>query len=127
MEKTVARCRAIFPPRHFTADRSASPLYINATMSEDLDTRRKRLLFQSIYRGTKEADYLVGGFARAHLGSMTVAQLDRFEPMLSLEDVDLVAWMTGQKPPPAEIDHDVMSLMRNFAQNPIGLSLSSLT
>lgn len=96
-------------------------------MSEDLDTRRKRLLFQSIYRGTKEADYLVGGFARAHLGSLSVAQLDRFEPMLSLEDVDLVAWMTGREPPPAEIDHDVMSLMKSFAQNPIGHSLRSLT
>ncbi len=116
---------AIFPPQ--TPDRSAATLYINATMSEDLDTRRKRLLFQSIYRGTKEADYLVGGFARAHLGAMTEAQLDQFEPMLSLEDVDLVAWMTGRVPPPAEIDHDVMGLMKSFAQNPNSLDLSSLS
>jgi antitoxin CptB len=120
--------RGYFPsPDTSPPDRSAATLYINATMSEDLDTRRKRLLFQSIYRGTKEADYLVGGFARAHLGAMTEAQLDQFEPMLSLEDVDLVAWMTGRVPPPAEIDHDVMGLMKSFAQNPNSLDLSSLS
>jgi len=94
-------------------------------MSEDLDTRRKRLLFQSIYRGTKEADYLVGGFARAHLSVLTEAQLDRFEPLLDLEDSDLVAWMTGRTVPPAEIDHDVMGLMKDFAQNPASLKLSN--
>lgn len=84
-------------------------------MTELTEIRRKRLLYQSIYRGTKEADYLVGGFARLHLGELRDDQLDRYEKLLSEQDTDLVAWMTGQQIVPAEFDHDVMSLLKHFA------------
>ena len=35
----------------------------------DIETRRKRLLYRSIYRGNKENDILLGQFARAHVAS----------------------------------------------------------
>jgi antitoxin CptB len=90
-------------------------------MTDLTDIRRKRLLFQSIYRGTKEADYLVGGFARAHLNGLSVGQLDRYERLLDEQDTDIVAWMTGREAAPPEFDHDVMSLLKQFASNPRSL------
>src|SRR5438874_2155068 len=52
-------------------------------MTETLDTRRKRLLFRSWHRGTKEADLLLGSFAERHLASFTEAQLETYEARLA--------------------------------------------
>lgn len=82
---------------------------------DPLATRRKRLLYQSSRRGTKEADILLGGFARAHVDELDAAQLDRFESLLDASDVDLVEWITGRVAPPPGFDHDVMVLLRRFA------------
>ena len=46
------------------------------TCEEDLETRRKRLLYRSVYRGNKENDILLGQFARAHIASFGPAELD---------------------------------------------------
>ena len=55
---------------------------------DPLTHRRKRLLYQSRYRGTQEADLLIGGFAERHLFSLTAAQLDSYEKLLDESDVD---------------------------------------
>ena len=39
------------------------------------DTRRKRLLFRSWHRGTKETDLLLGSFAEQHLAGFTADRL----------------------------------------------------
>ena len=82
-----------------------------------VDTRRKRLLFRSLRRGTKESDLVVGGFAKAHLQDMSEDQLDRFEALLDLPDQDLLGWIIGQAPIPRDFDHDVMAMMCAFKQS----------
>src|SRR5262249_35869885 len=47
----------------------------NMTGEADLETRRKRLLYRSVYRGNKENDILLGQFARAHIASLSAAEL----------------------------------------------------
>ncbi len=81
---------------------------------EDLETRRKRLLFRSRHRGTKEMDLLLGGFADRHMAGFSAAQLDRFEALLQNSDPDLYGWITGRDTIPRGQDHDVMGLLRNF-------------
>lgn len=78
------------------------------------DTRRKRLLHRARYRGFKEADLLVGGFAAAALPDMSAAELDAFEAILSLNDHDLYGWITGAAEPPANVDHALIAKMRAF-------------
>ncbi len=85
---------------------------------EPLETRRKRLRFRAWHRGTREMDLLVGSFADAHLAGFDQAQLDRFEGVLLEADPDVYAWMTGRAEPPAELDHDVMRMMRAFEYAP---------
>ena len=48
----------------------------------DLETRRKRLLYRSVYRGNKENDILLGQFARAHIAEFDAAELDQYERLL---------------------------------------------
>ena len=83
-------------------------------MAEATETRRKRLLYQSSHRGTKESDLLLGAFAAAHLGTFTAAQLDAYEAMLNENDGDLFDWVTGRASPPPEKMSDVLQLLLRF-------------
>lgn len=79
-----------------------------------LDVRRKRLLHRARYRGFKEADILVGGFAETALASMSAAELDAFEEILAANDHDIYIWVTGNAEPPAQIDAGLIARMRAF-------------
>ena len=83
-------------------------------MSETAETRRKRLLYRSRYRGQLEADLLIGSFAAAHIPTMDEAQLGRFETLLDESDADILAWVAGGRPVPARHDHDVLAMLRGF-------------
>ena len=84
--------------------------------AESIDIRRKRLTHRSLYTGMKETDLLLGAFARAHLGGLDAAQLDRYEALLGEPDPAIYEWAIGREPPPPEHDHDVMRLLQDFAR-----------
>ncbi len=42
--------------------------------SEGLDARRRKLLFRSWHRGTREMDLIMGRFADVHIGDFTEVQ-----------------------------------------------------
>lgn len=83
-------------------------------MTIDLDLRRKKLLYRASYRGFKEADLLIGGFAKAHLPEMDTAELDAFEVLLKLDDRDLYDWATGKRPAPQTIEGPVFERIKAF-------------
>jgi len=82
------------------------------------DIRRKRLLFRSWHRGTREADLILGPFAEAHLAGFDDAQLDRYEALLDCNDADLFDWVGRRLPSPAAQDNDVMRLLLAFRWAP---------
>ena len=83
-------------------------------MTETLDARRKRLIHRSLYTGMKETDLLLGPFARAHVPSFSPDQLDRYERLLDAPDPDVFDWACGRTAVPAEYDHDVFRLLKDF-------------
>jgi antitoxin CptB len=86
------------------------------TLSADI--RRKRLLFRSWHRGTRESDLILGRFAEAHLAAFDGGQLDRYEAMLACADADLYDWITGRALPPPAYDHDVTRLLLVYSNTP---------
>jgi antitoxin CptB len=78
------------------------------------EIRRKRLLFRSWHRGTKETDLLLGSFAERYLAGFTTEQLDRYEALLENDDGDLYDWITGRAAVPAEQDDEMLRLLRAF-------------
>ena len=70
--------------------------------SDGLDIRRRKLLFRSWHRGMREVDLVLGGFADAHIDALTAAEIDQYERLLEIPDTELVAWLTGGQPVPAE-------------------------
>lgn len=83
-------------------------------MTNSPDIRRKRLLFRSWHRGTREADLLLGSFAEANLGGFDNARLDHYEALLECPDADLFDWITGRVALPPEYDTDVTRLLLAF-------------
>jgi antitoxin CptB len=78
------------------------------------DPRKKRLLFRSWHRGTRESDLILGRFAEAHLAGFDEAQIDRYEALLCCSDAEIFDWVAGRAPPPPEYDHDVTRLLLAF-------------
>lgn len=82
--------------------------------SDGLDARRRRLLFRSWHRGTREADLIMGRFADVHIGGFSDTELDQYEHLLDALETDLLAWMTGAADVPAEHDTPMFRRVRNF-------------
>jgi antitoxin CptB len=64
------------------------------------DPDLKRLAWRAHHRGTREADFLIGGFFDAHHHSWNAADRAMFESMLDEQDVDIMAWAHGVCEPP---------------------------
>jgi len=58
----------------------------------DLDLLKKRLLYRSEHRGTRELDLLLGHYARHALPSMTYEDAQAFEALLALPENELYEW-----------------------------------
>jgi antitoxin CptB len=84
------------------------------TRELDLETRRKRLLYRSVYRGNKENDILLGQFARAHIAELSAEELDQYERLLARGDNELFDWITGQVEVPPEADSPVLQRLKAF-------------
>jgi antitoxin CptB len=68
----------------------------------NLAARRRRLLWRATHRGIREMDILLGRFARAHIASMDDGAIEELEAIIALPDQDLLEWIAGQAPVPAE-------------------------
>ena len=80
----------------------------------DLETRRKRLLYRSVYRGNKENDILLGQFARAHIAGFDAAELDQYERILAAGDNDIYDWVSGRAAIPPDVDSPVLRRLLAF-------------
>ena len=86
-------------------------------MSEGTSSiRRKKLLFRSWHRGTRELDLIFGTFADAAIETLDEGELDDYERLLNLPDTDLMDWMLIGKPVPADIDSALVQRILAFRQ-----------
>lgn len=67
---------------------------------KEAEKRLKRLAIRSWRRGTKEMDLILGRFWDAEGATLDAETLDTYEAMLSENDQDLYAWVSGQSKPP---------------------------
>ena len=82
--------------------------------SEGLDPRRRRLLFRAWHRGIREVDLIMGGFADAHIGDLSAAEVDEFERLMDVQEHELLGWVTGQIAIPAESDSALLQRLCAF-------------
>ncbi|MEL7190597.1 MAG: succinate dehydrogenase assembly factor 2 [Pseudomonadota bacterium] len=62
------------------------------TDTPTFNARLARAKFRSWHRGTREADYMIGGFFDRYSAEWGEAELQWFEDLLEEDDVDIMAW-----------------------------------
>lgn len=83
-------------------------------MSENLSPERKRLLYRASYRGFKEADIVIGRFAKANLGNLTEAEVEDFRLLLEVPDQELYGWIIGREEAPENYQSSVLKKLQAF-------------
>lgn len=76
--------------------------------------RLGRLKFRAWHRGTREADFMIGGFFDRHHAAWTEAECDWFEALLEEDDVHVMAWAMNVEPAPERYEGPLMAAMRRL-------------
>lgn len=87
---------------------------MRAMPSPDLAHRRARAAYRAWHRGTREADYLIGGFFDRYQADWGGPELAWFEALLEEDDVDILAWAMGSAPVPERFAGPQIEAMRNL-------------
>lgn len=72
-------------------------------IGESNEAKRRRLLYQSTYRGMVEMDIILGAFARQNIETLSAPQLEEYDAVLRHFDNDLYKWLVMDVEAPAEV------------------------
>ncbi len=78
------------------------------------DTRLARARFRAWHRGTREADYMIGGFFDRYHATWSDEDLAWFESLLEEDDVDVMAWALGAQQAPARFTGPQLTAMQRL-------------
>lgn len=76
--------------------------------------RLARARFRAWHRGTREADYMIGGFFDRYHQSWTLDELAWFEALVDEDDVEIMAWALGTMPVPDRFVGSQIALMQRL-------------
>jgi antitoxin CptB len=89
-------------------------LAVKRAAMPDLAPRLARARFRAWHRGTREADYMIGGFFDRYHAGWGEPELAWFEALLEEDDVDVMAWALGAQAVPEEFAGAQMSAMQKL-------------
>ena len=89
---------------------------------QQLDARRRKLVYRASHRGTKEMDLVLGGFVQKTIAELSEAELDELEAILELPDPSISNWLMGKEPVPPEFDTKLMASILSFSYIPADYS-----
>ena len=64
-------------------------------MNNEITNLKKRLIYRSQYRGTKEMDKLIGSFVQSNIDKFNKIQLNELEKFLDIDDDTLYKFYNG--------------------------------
>ncbi|KAG5472333.1 hypothetical protein LSCM1_03732 [Leishmania martiniquensis] len=71
--------------------------------NETVESKRRRLIYQSRYRGMVEMDLIFGHFARCKLETLDASMLDEYDTLLKQLDSELFRWLVIGLDAPEEV------------------------
>ncbi len=80
----------------------------------NIDELKKKIIYRSNYRGTKEMDNLLGAFTKKYINIINENDLIDLEKLLDIDDTNLYNFFNGFK---TDIDfekNNVNTLFKNF-------------
>tara|TARA_B100001057_G_scaffold489778_1_gene576749 strand:+ start:3664 stop:3927 length:264 start_codon:yes stop_codon:yes gene_type:complete len=81
-------------------------------MKIDIDKLKKRLIYRSTYRGTREMDKLLGSFVQNSIEKLDSLQLYELEKFLSVDDDTLYKLYNNQIETIKNINKDLIQLYK---------------
>ena len=79
-----------------------------------IDQLKKKIIYRSNYRGTKEMDKLLGAFTNKYINELTEQDLVNLEKLLDIDDNDLYNFYNNQETDYKIENNNVSLLFKNF-------------
>ena len=86
-------------------------------MSINIDQLKKKIIYRSNYRGTKEMDKLLGAFVNEYINSLNEKDLIDLEKLLDLDDNSLYNFYNGLSTDINFKDNKINTLFKNYKFN----------
>ena len=83
-------------------------------MTINTDDLKKKIIYRSTYRGTKEMDKLLSSFTKKYINSLNETQLNNLNDLLNIDDENLYKLNQGQETTIIINDNIVTKLFKNF-------------
>ena len=83
-------------------------------MISNIEQFKKKIIYRSNYRGTKEMDKLLGAFTNKYIDELNHSDLIDLEKLLDIDDNSLYSFYNGFKTDIKFENNNVNSLFRNF-------------
>jgi|TARA_B110000444_G_C18346165_1_gene369584 antitoxin CptB len=79
-----------------------------------LENLKKKIIYRSNYRGTKEMDLLLSSFTRYHINKLTELELIDLDKFLSLEDEEIYNFYQNNIISKNIKNNKMLNLIKNF-------------
>ena len=86
-------------------------------MNIDIDNLKKRILYRSQYRGTREMDNLLNSFVVKYINEINESKLNNLEKFLELDDEKLYKFYNNTLLDLDFEDKYILNLFKNFRLN----------
>ena len=86
-------------------------------MNSNIEQLKKKIIYRSNYRGTKEMDKLLGAFTKKYINKLNNQDLFDLEKLLDIDDDNLYNFYNGLKSDKKFEDNKINSLFKNFKFN----------
>ena len=83
-------------------------------MTTDIEQIKKKIIYRSNYRGTKEMDKLLGAFTRKYLDQLDSEELKQLIKLLEIDDNNLYNFYNGLNTDIELEDNRINNLFKNF-------------
>ena len=83
-------------------------------MTLDIDQLKKKIIYRSNYRGTKEMDKLLGAFTKKYIDELSLKDLSELEELLNIDDTNLYNFYNGLDSKIKIKDNYINSLFKDF-------------
>ena len=86
-------------------------------MTLNIDLLKKKIIYRSNYRGTKEMDKLLGAFTKKYIEILDVKDLSDLEKLLNIDDTNLYNYFNGNDCEFEFKENYINSLFKDFKYN----------
>ena len=83
-------------------------------MDFNIDQLKKKIIYRSNYRGTKEMDKLLGAFTKKYIDELSTQDLLDLDKLLNIDDDNLYKFFKDQKTDIVFEDNRINLLFKNF-------------